>query len=303
MLDISGFFLAPKQPVRIGLDPRINEVAFAAQRERHRRVAFALTALGREMADADRPRTLGMIGAGHGVEAIAVAEALPGLERIILAERDPAILVQAAANIRDNVRTTISVDQRHRPIDLLNPLAAIGEAVDILFLDLTDAPHTARPGAVVAQGTTCPPIEGTKFDALLNGYLLALPCQFLRAARHALKPDGFTLLLLGSRFYVRLLDVLAQAGRVDLFDVICGLEQQDDAANVLSAYVAAEADGIGFDFYEFDLGGDRSRDPITRDSLESFLTAPRISAHTALRQFKTHKPVGYTYFLFRAVPW
>jgi hypothetical protein len=303
MLDISAFFLMRTQPVRIGLDPRIDEFAFVAQAERNRRVCYALSAFGRSLEPVLQPRSLGLIGAGHGIEAIAAAYAFHRLERIILAERDPAILAQAVANIRGNVAADIAIEPYCRPIDLLDPPATIGEPVDVLFVDLMDAPFSARAGAVVAQGTSCPPVAGTRHDEVLNGHLLALTWHFLRTVRHALRPGGFALMLLGGRFYPGLLELLAKAAEVELFDVTCGLERQDETATILPPFVAAETGGVSFDFYEYDHRRRHAYDPVTRGGLERAIIHGRFSAHTAYRQFNAHIPVGFTYFLLRVVPW
>jgi|SRR5580658_411639 hypothetical protein len=286
--------LAPytRQRIEIRLDPRLRAVDLAAEASRIALVLHGFARLERP------PAHFAMIGPGSGVEAIGAGHIFRNLRRITVIDRDPAILAQAATNIRANIGAAIEVEAQSR--NIWAPLARASLAADLLYADLSNLPVT---DAVSGRTAVDPPIGRNASTVMLKRHLLGLQCCFLRRVLAALRPGGSVLVLLGGRVDDDLFEILAAASGVRLEEVVCGLLQQSDAWNVVGAHAAAEAEStVAFDFYDFEaarhaLPNDRS---LSGPDLRAALAPWRLSASTAASELCCGMKIGHTAHLMKA---
>jgi hypothetical protein len=290
----ASLLLAPhtRQRIEIRLAPPLRAANLAAEASRIALVLHGFARLERS------PAHFAMIGPGSGIEAIGAGHIFRNLRRITVIDRDPAVLAQAASNIRANIDAAIEVEAHAR--NIWAPLARAGLEADLLYADLSNLPCTVAASAHIAHD---PPIGRNASTVMLNRYLLGLQCRFLRRVLAALSPGGSVLVLLGGKVDDELFDILADACGVRLEEVVCGLLQQSDAWTVVGAHAAAEAEtGVAFDFYDFEaarrsLPDDRS---LSGPALRQALAPWRLSARTASSELRFGLKIGQIVRLMEA---
>jgi hypothetical protein len=291
--------------IRLRLDPRLAELQVDAEAEAQRvgQVFRGFAAVGRALAARGRaPWSFGMIGPGSGVEAIGAAHIFRSLRHVTVTDRDPLILAEAASNIRRHVDATVDVTSQEG--NIYAPFATVRRRVDLFYANLTNVPFTAAPDAVVDRFAYSPPIARTAHDELLNTYRLGLQYHFLSSATAALTERGGVMVLLGGRFPYGVFSRLADAVGLRFEEILCGLQRQTDARNVLNGCATAELQGEEFDFYDFDAARLclSRRGLLAGAALKSVLTPYRLSARAALRAFEAGKSIGYTLHFMLATP-
>jgi hypothetical protein len=286
-----------RDAVTVTLDPRVDVMDLLAESHRIEVILDGLALVEPEIS----PRSLGVIGAGNGIETIGAGHIFHGLDQIILADRDMALLLCAAVNVRNNVPRGVQVEMRGSAVNLLTPHAALGRKVDLLYVNLLNPPYCT----VIDPDSEVPPVTGTAEDDMLNGYLLNLPYHFLRALPEVLNPGGSALMLIAGRFPFAILDRLAAAANVRFEEVNCGLDHLTDPMPVLSTYAAAERGEFRFFFYNYGQAKAIPRDgdiPVTGGTLARYLSSARLSARLALEQFKTSIEIGSIFHMLRVTP-
>jgi hypothetical protein len=289
--------------VALRLDPRLAHLHEDAEIDRVRHVlrGFEIADL-LQLAQDCQPSSFGMIGPAAGAEAIGAAHIFGRIRRIVLTDRDPLLLAEAASNIRRHVPREIRVvcDEGH----IYAPLAATAERVDLLYANLADIPFTAAAEAVIEYMAYCPSVLRTAHDALLNACELGVAYCFLSAAPAALTARGAALVLLGGRFPLAVFHRLADAAGMRIVEVQAWLQRQADARHVLAGFAAAETGAQAFDFYDFDTAQallPRRAGP-HGDALKRLLAPCRLSAGAALAAFHAGRAIGYTAHLLLATP-
>jgi methylase of polypeptide subunit release factors len=259
------------------------------------KVEQQLAALGRS------PQSFAAIGTGSGLDAIGAAHIFPSLRRIIVTDVEEPLARLAAANVRANVGDHIKVEALAGDVCL--PLAESGLSVDVIYANLPNIP-VGRDAAIIDHGTFYRPGEDGTGDALLDRYLLGLQHHFLRSAKHALRPDGVALLMIGGRFPYRIFDRLAAGAGFAFDEVLCYFKRQTEADNVVSGYAAAEAAGVEFDFYDFDAARAtlRGGEQLSGRALKAAIEPWRLSAHAAQEHLRAGREIGHTLHFLKATP-
>jgi SAM-dependent methyltransferase len=290
-----------QRPSTITLDPRVDMVDLLDESVRIERVLDGFALIAKQAS----PRVLGMIGVGNGIEMIGAAHLFRSLDWIILADRDASLLLHAGGNVRNNAPRGVNVELRGGTIDLRSPLATLGRKVDLLYVNLLNAPFSEAPDAVIGRDAHVPPVRGTAEDEILNGYLLALPYHFLRSLPEVLNPGGSALMLIASRFPFTVLERLAAAAGVRFEELVCDLGYQADEKHVIPAFAAAERDDFPFFFYDHARAREARHGrehPTTGGNLAQCLAPSRLTARAADDRLYAGAEIACTYHLLRATP-
>jgi hypothetical protein len=283
--------------VKVTVDSRVNILDLLSETARIEKILDGFALIEPEIS----PRSLGVIGVGNGIEMIGAAHIFQGLDRFILAEPDPSLLRHAHGNLLNNAPRGVNVELRDSRVNLLAPLATLGQKVDLLYVNLLNAPFST----VADPDSKTLPVAGTAEDDMLNGYLLGLPYHFLRALPEVLNPGGSALMLIAARFPFAILDRLAAAAEVRFEELACGFDLQSDAAAVLPVFAAAERENARFYFYHY---GEAKREmygndiPTAAGTLARYLASTRLSARLARDHVETAIDVAYIYHLMRVTP-
>ena len=190
------------------------------------------------------------LGTGSGLDALAAVELL-GADLVAVTDLFPEVVEQAAANVAANLAEGSRVQLHAGAGDLLAPLAGQGVAFDVIYENLPNLPLAgdARLEHSRTSGAFLPP-RSEPVPQIFRDNLLALHYLALVQARDFLKPGGAVLSTLGGRVPLAVIAALAeQAGLLpEIFTY--GWKVQDEADNVIGAYAAWQAQGLGpFHFY------------------------------------------------------
>jgi hypothetical protein len=248
------------------------------------------------------PRSLALIGAGNGVEALGATLTMPTVERLILADRDSASLARAATNIARNVGRRVRLEALAGRSSIAAATAAVeaGGRVDLVYADLLALPVAAAPQRRAPSSLRLWRMEDDGHEPCA----LAVARQILVGIADLLHPAGYALAMLAGRAGYAALERMADASGLAIESVVSGFARQADPAVMLPLYAAAEGAGISFQFYEFDAAMQlmSELEEPTGPALEAALAPLRLSAGAALDAFRAGSAVGHLYHLLKARP-
>jgi hypothetical protein len=250
----------------------------------------------------EAPRSLALIGAGNGVEALGATLTMPTLERLILADRDSASLARAATNIARNVGRRVRLEALAGRSSIAAATAAVeaGGRVDLVYADLLAPPSAAAPPRRPPASLRLWQMEDEGHDRCA----LAVARQVLVGIGDVLHAAGQALVMLAGRAGYAALERAVDASGLYVESVASGVVRQTDPAALLPLYAAAEGAGISFQFYEFEAATQLFSElgEPAGPALESALVPLRLSAGAALDAFRGGTDIGHLYHLLKARP-
>ena len=259
--------------------------------------------------DAVRGGTVGLVGTGAGLDALAAIEVLAPA-RVVVTDVHHDVVAQAVRNIQENLLVPQAIQVEGLVGSLEAPLLAQHTTCDLLYENLPNIPlpegfdllrshHSSHFVGVVEE----------EVPAFVAQDLLALHWRVLCQASPLLTADGHLLCAIGCRRPLASLLALPHAAGCDSQLLLYTWKMQAEAPEVVQGYAAHQRHGGGpFHFYRVEAleraFGPRPLVTTTTEALalEQALHPDAVDAEAALHLLDAGVLLGHTVAVLEAVP-
>jgi methylase of polypeptide subunit release factors len=253
--------------------------------------------------------TVGMVGTGAGLDALAAIEVLAPA-RVVVTDVHQAVVTQAVQNIQANLRAPQAVQVDGLVGNLGEPFFARHVRCDLLYENLPNIPLPA--GLDLLRGHHSAHFvrdTGQEVPASVAQDLLALHWCILRQASQLLTADGRLLCAIGCRRPLASLLALPHAAGCDSQLLLYTWKLQAEVLEVVQGYAAHQRRGGGpFHWYRV-AALERAfgpqplvTSPTAAIALEQALLPEAVDAEAALPLVEAGVPLGHTVAVLEATP-